>query len=65
LVATSIHWWSDIPLGIAIGYSFGMIASHPRGIELYGFGKGGTTAKLNVLPIFSTDTKGLSLSYTF
>ncbi len=65
LVATSIHWWSDIPLGIAIGYSFGMIASHPRGIELNGFGKGGSTANLNVFPIFSADTKGLSLSYSF
>ena len=65
LVATSIHWWSDIPLGIAIGYSFGMIASHPRGIELNGFGKGGSTANLNIIPIFSTDTKGLSLSYSF
>jgi membrane-associated phospholipid phosphatase len=57
--------WSDIPLGIAIGYSFGMIASHPRGIELNGFGKGGSTANLNVFPIYSADTKGLSLSYSF
>jgi len=65
LVATSIHWWSDIPLGIAIGYSFGMIASHPRGIELDGFGKGGRSANLNVIPIFSSDTKGLSISYSF
>lgn len=31
LVATSIHWWSDIPLGVAIGYSFGMLVSHPEG----------------------------------
>jgi len=30
LVATSIHWWSDIPLGMAIGYSFGMLVSHPE-----------------------------------
>jgi membrane-associated phospholipid phosphatase len=65
LVTTSIHWWSDIPLGIAIGYSFGMIASHPRGIELNGLGKGGLSANLNVSPIFSADTKGLSVSYTF
>jgi membrane-associated phospholipid phosphatase len=65
LVTTSIHWWSDIPLGIAIGYSFGMIASHPRGIELNGIGKGGRSANLNILPIFSADTKGLSLSYSF
>ena len=65
LVTTSIHWWSDIPLGIAIGYSFGMIASHPRGIILDGFGKGGHSGSLNVSPILSGDTQGLSLSYTF
>lgn len=28
LVATSIHWWSDIPLGALLGYHFGMIVSH-------------------------------------
>lgn len=30
LVATSIHWWSDIPLGVALGYSFGKLVSHPH-----------------------------------
>src|SRR5205085_11965716 len=30
LVATSIHWWSDIPLGIALGYSFGVLVAHPE-----------------------------------
>ena len=30
LVSTSIHWWSDIPLGMAIGYSFGMLVAHPE-----------------------------------
>jgi membrane-associated phospholipid phosphatase len=23
LVATSMHWWSDFPIGVALGYSFG------------------------------------------
>ena len=27
LVATSIHWWSDFPIAIAIGYSFGKIVT--------------------------------------
>jgi len=27
---TGIHWYSDYPLGIALGYSFGMIVSHPE-----------------------------------
>ncbi|MEO8168191.1 MAG: phosphatase PAP2 family protein, partial [bacterium] len=30
---TGIHWWSDFPLGIALGYEFGMIASHPEGLD--------------------------------
>ena len=30
LVSTSIHWWSDIPLGVALGYSFGILVSHPE-----------------------------------
>ena len=31
LVSTSIHWWSDIPLGMVLGYSFGILVSHPEG----------------------------------
>ena len=27
LVATSIHWWSDFPLGFALGYAFGNLVS--------------------------------------
>ncbi|MCE7935130.1 MAG: phosphatase PAP2 family protein [Chlorobi bacterium CHB2] len=27
LVATSIHWWSDIPLGLALGWSFGKLVA--------------------------------------
>lgn len=29
LVGQSIHWWSDYPLSIVLGYSFGMLVSHP------------------------------------
>jgi hypothetical protein len=28
LTATSIHWVSDFPLGLALGYSFGMLIAH-------------------------------------
>jgi membrane-associated phospholipid phosphatase len=31
LVNRGYHWYSDLPLGIAIGYTFGMIAAHPEG----------------------------------
>lgn len=29
MVNTGIHWYSDYPLGLVLGYSFGVIASHP------------------------------------
>ncbi len=32
MVNTGIHWYSDFPLGIALGYSFGMLAAHPEGL---------------------------------
>jgi membrane-associated phospholipid phosphatase len=28
MVAQGIHWWSDYPLSIVLGYSFGMLVSH-------------------------------------
>ncbi|MDP4220958.1 MAG: phosphatase PAP2 family protein, partial [Bacteroidota bacterium] len=30
LVSTSIHWWSDIPLGVVLGYTFGRLVAHPE-----------------------------------
>lgn len=30
LVNNGIHWYSDYPLGISLGYTFGMIVSHPE-----------------------------------
>ena len=38
MVDIGIHWYSDYPLGLAIGYAFGMIASHP-GYELARLGE--------------------------
>ena len=29
LVAKGMHWYSDLPVGIALGYVFGKIAAHP------------------------------------
>ncbi len=34
LVAYGIHWWSDFPLALVLGYTFGEIASHPLGIPM-------------------------------
>ncbi len=30
---TGIHWYSDYPLGLFLGYTFGMLVSHPEGLE--------------------------------
>ncbi len=30
---TGIHWYSDYPLGLYLGYAFGMIVAHPQGHE--------------------------------
>lgn len=34
LVSKGWHWYSDLPLGIALGYSFGVIAAHPEGLDV-------------------------------
>lgn len=34
LVSKGWHWYSDLPLGIALGYSFGVIAAHPEGLDI-------------------------------
>lgn len=31
LVARGYHWYSDLPLGIALGYAFGKLAANPEG----------------------------------
>ncbi|MBS1912033.1 MAG: phosphatase PAP2 family protein [Bacteroidetes bacterium] len=57
LVATSIHWWSDIPLGLALGYSFGRLVSrHNRESDL----PAGPELGLSVMPSGAT---GLGLTW--
>lgn len=34
MAGTGIHWYSDYPLGIALGYSFGMLAAHPETFQI-------------------------------
>ena len=42
MVNTGIHWYSDYPLGLMIGYTFGMIASHPEGYDIARIGEEGS-----------------------
>jgi hypothetical protein len=61
---TGIHWWSDFPLGIALGYEFGMIAAHPEGLELTQSDTG-NTPKLTSTPHISPLGQGISVSLRF
>lgn len=61
---TGIHWWSDYPLGIALGYEFGMIASHPEGLDLVKSSED-NTPKLSLLPNISPTGQGVTVSLQF
>lgn len=60
MVGTGIHWYSDYPLAVALGYTFGMIAAHPEGIPNSIAGK-----KLNVMPVLVDKGFGLSVGFSF
>jgi membrane-associated phospholipid phosphatase len=60
MVGTGIHWYSDYPLAVALGYTFGMIAAHPEGIPEIIAGK-----KLNIIPMLVDRGFGLSIGYRF
>lgn len=61
---TGIHWWSDYPLGIALGYEFGMIAAHPEGRDL-GESDSNNSPKLTLSPSISPLRQGVTLSLRF
>lgn len=61
---TGIHWWSDYPLGIALGYQFGMIAAHPEGLDVVKSEKQ-NTPKLSVAPEVSPVRRGVKLTLSF
>ncbi len=64
LVAYGIHWWSDFPLALALGYSFGEIATHPFGVTLDD--KHNSEApKLSFSPVASPRGAGLGMSLSF
>jgi membrane-associated phospholipid phosphatase len=60
MVGTGIHWWSDYPLAVALGYTFGMIAAHPEGIPAEIAGK-----KINVMPMYVNKGFGISVGFSF
>jgi membrane-associated phospholipid phosphatase len=64
MVNRGIHWYSDYPLGLAIGYAFGMIAAHPDGIAV-GEATDANKTHVNVTPTMSEQGVGLSMSIVF
>ena len=62
MLCNGIHWVSDYPLGLFIGYYFGMVAAHPGGSPLAEQSKG---MKVNLTPYYSQTGSGLSLTVHF
>lgn len=62
MVNTGIHWYSDYPLGLALGYSFGMLAAHPEGVAS---GNPEAKAGLSFAPMIGPRGTGLSLVLSF
>ncbi len=61
LDAYGYHWWSDIPLGIFLGYTFGEIVSHPLSFSL-GHSRPGESPELLFQPVMIPDGLGMGLS---
>jgi membrane-associated phospholipid phosphatase len=62
MVNSGIHWYSDYPLSIALGYYFGMIVAHPDGIA---FENDDKAVQISLIPIARPEGAGLSLLMTF
>lgn len=59
-----IHWYSDYPLGLFLGYYFGMIAAHPEGFEVSEIGES-EQARVSLLPRLNRGGFGMSLLVSF
>lgn len=64
MVNRGIHWYSDYPLGLAIGYAFGMIAAHPDGISVSQSADESKT-HVSLAPTLGEQGVGLSMSIVF
>jgi len=59
-----MHWFSDFPLGIALGHLFGMIASHPEGAGVSDVPAPGEL-QISVMPAISGEHAGVSVAVQF
>jgi hypothetical protein len=60
---TGIHWYSDYPLGLALGYSFGMVVAHPQEANPGESDK--VPTKLSFAPMIEQSGGGIRLVMTF
>lgn len=68
LAATSIHWWSDFPLSLALGYSFGSLISPDPNKDVSVTqtpAKDMGAAKVQFYPSFADGGAGLGLSVSW
>jgi hypothetical protein len=63
MLSNGIHWVSDYPLGLFIGYYFGMLAAHSEGVPVMDSGDG--KLKVYVLPNITPIGSGVSLTMMF
>jgi membrane-associated phospholipid phosphatase len=64
LVAEKMHWYSDLPLAMGLGYSFGMIASHSEGIKVSASTER-SSLEISLLPLIELESQGVSLAVSF
>ena len=64
LVAKGMHWYSDLPLGIAMGYLFGNVVSGPENLKSI-IAKKETPLNLSIAPMATNYGMALRLGVSF
>ena len=62
MVNNGIHWYSDYPLAIYLGYEFGKIVAHP---EKYDSESDGDDVSFNIMPYHNYFGTGLAMQLSF
>jgi membrane-associated PAP2 superfamily phosphatase len=64
LVGERMHWYSDLLPGIALGYSFGLISAHPKGLKIGQLGSS-HPAELSFFPTSNGSFNGFTVALDF
>jgi hypothetical protein len=64
LVNVGFHWYSDLPLGVALGYMFGMVVSHPDGVDIMN-SDSDDGASVAVMPTVNPNGIGMAMNISF